>query len=600
MIVSLRLKLFVIFIAISTIPVALIAIMAYKNYTNMVSDQISIISSNIIDNSINKISNTIKDITRVSETFMYQQSSATNSVKSVLLKNSRFKENLNDYDLLQGRKELQFICESLMYSSGYINGIYVFTNGGNCFDFSKNNDLRLGYDVKTSEWFKNTLESKGKLYTNGVSENDFLLNPSPSISFSQVQYDFGTKKMLGVLLINCSLNIFSDIDKTSISDQTSIYLIDENGKIIYDNSRTKIGTSLEKSVFNRIDQSKKGSFTYNSGKTMVVYNSFPRFGWKLAAQISTSQMKANFEPTRNFILFISFALTIISFILALILSNSFTKPIKKLSNFMKNNHQNQNTINSSYLSLNDEVGVLYNEYNEMVNKISAFIKEQYQNKLVLLDSQMKALEAQINSHFLYNTLGSINSIAKIEKIESIETMSKALGDMFRYSIKTTSELVPLAEELNHVNNYLIIQKIRYGPKITYAFNIQEDLLQSRILKLILQPIVENSLYHGLELKKGKGELKIDIWSEAESMILEVEDNGVGMSSDQAAKINEFLKEPPSFSDLGKRDKQSIGIKNVHSRIELYYGNNYGLTFESCLNEGTKVRIRIPLVKEPEA
>lgn len=598
--ISLRLKLFLIFIAISTIPVALIAMMAYKNYTNMVSDQISIISSNIIDNSINKISNTIKDITRVSETFMYQQSSATNFVKSVLLKNSSFKEDLNDYDLLQGRKELQFICESLMYSSGYINGIYIFTNGGNCFDFSKNNDLKLGYDVKKSEWYKNTLKNNGKLYTNGVQANDFLINPNPSISFSQVQYDFGTKKMLGVLLIDCSLDIFSDIDKASISDQTSIYLIDENGRIIYDNTRTKTGSLLEKSVFNRIDQNNKGSFVYDSGKTMVVYNSFPRFGWKLAAEISTSQMKANFEPTRNFILFISFALTIISFILALVLSNSFTKPIKKLSNFMKNNHQNQNTISSAYLSRNDEVGVLYNEYNEMVNKISAFIKDQYQNKLVLLDSQMKALEAQINSHFLYNTLGSINSIAKIEKIESIETMSKALGDMFRYSIKTTSELVPLAEELNHVNNYLVIQQIRYGPKITYTFHIQEDLLQSKILKLILQPIVENALYHGLELKKGKGELRITIGSEAENMILEVEDNGVGMPPDQAAKINEFLREPPSFSDLGKRDKQSIGIKNVHSRIELYYGNNYGLTFESRHNEGTKVRIRIPLIIEPEA
>jgi len=229
----------------------------------------------------------------------------------------------------------------------------------------------------------------------------------------------------------------------------------------------------------------------------------------------------------------------------------------------------------------------------MIEEINIFIKESYQNKIITLDSQMKALESQINSHFLYNTLESINSIAEIEEVESIAIISKALGDMFRYAIKTNSELVSLKEELAHVNNYLEIQKIRYEDKLNYFFEIQENLKDEQILKLILQPLVENAIYHGLEGKKNNWQLRIRVWSEESIIFLEISDNGLGASIEQIQEINKLLNQAPKFTDLGRRDKQSIGMKNVNSRIELYYGPGYGLRFESVQNLGTKIKIRIP-------
>jgi two-component system sensor histidine kinase YesM len=241
----------------------------------------------------------------------------------------------------------------------------------------------------------------------------------------------------------------------------------------------------------------------------------------------------------------------------------------------------------------DEIGILYHEYDKMMRDIDTHIRESYQNRILSMDSQMKALEAQINSHFLYNTLESINSIAEIEEVESIVIMTKALGDMFRYSIKTESELVPIHDELQHISNYMAIQQIRYGDKIKCHLHIDESLKDQKILKLILQPLVENAIYHGLENKQSSGSITIKGYRSDNSLCFEVIDDGTGMTTQQIDEILALLAEPPSFTAIGKRDRQSIGIKNVHSRINLYYGNEYGLNIESEQNQGTLIKITVP-------
>lgn len=260
---------------------------------------------------------------------------------------------------------------------------------------------------------------------------------------------------------------------------------------------------------------------------------------------------------------------------------------------MKKSKTSNLLVTDKYLNRKDEIGVLYHQYNQMIDEINAHIKERYQNRIIVLDSQMKALEAQINSHFLYNTLECINSIAEIEEVERIAVMSKALGDMFRYSIKTESELVTLNEELSHVRNYVSIQKIRFGDKIHVVYDIPENLLEEKILKLIIQPLVENAYYHGLENKKTKGILTIKAVLDEIHIRISISDNGAGIAQDHLEELRNLLRKPPQFTDLGHRTKQSIGLKNIQSRIQLYYGQNYGITVESVPGQGTEVQIYIP-------
>jgi two-component system, sensor histidine kinase YesM len=595
---NIKTKFFLVFIAISVIPIIIVTKISYNSYTNLVSRQVSLVSSNTISNSVERLDYILRDISRTSSSFQ-QYSAETynwatgNTVADELRKFSDPSGSVSQYDLYISRRHMRFICENLMNSYNYINGIYIFTPGGHNITYARNNDLKLDYTPFNDDWYKNTIKNDGSLYISDFGKKNFLLNPTDSICFSRALFDTQTHEFLGVLLLDCGLDIFNGLDKDLVPNITNIYLVNENAKIIFDNTRTKIGQSLSEDIFSKTQGQAEGTFNNNNNQSLTVFKSFPNYNWKVVAVISINELNKQFEATKKLIIFISFTCAIIFIILSFVISKHLTRPITELSNIMNKNKSHRLVTTKEYLKRTDEVGILYTEYNNMINEINTFIKESYQNRLITLDSQMKALEAQINSHFLYNTLESINSIAEIEGIESIAIISKALGDMFRYAIKTKSELVSLENELHHAINYLEIQKIRYNDKFDYNFDIPDELRKEEILKLILQPLVENSVYHGVEQKKGKGHVSVRAWAEENLIYLEVADNGLGASPEQVAQLNKLLGQAPKITDLGHRDHASIGVKNVHSRIQLYYGASFGLTFESELGIGTKVRIRIP-------
>ena len=284
---------------------------------------------------------------------------------------------------------------------------------------------------------------------------------------------------------------------------------------------------------------------------------------------------------------------------ARVLSANLTQPIEHLSRKMAKQDGRHLSTSSQYLNRTDEVGTLYNEYNAMIDELNASIKRDYQDKLIALDAQMKSLEARINSHFLFNTLESINSIAEIEDSERISTMSLALGNMFRYSIKTPSELVAIEDELKNVHDYICIQQIRFDHKFHVNIDISKDMYSLKVLKLILQPLVENSLYHGLNYCTTGDTINIIGCLKENYIYLNVNDNGQGMPNETLQALNTRLLEEATFTELGHRTKHSIGLKNIQTRIELYYGRGYGLTITSQRNEGTQIQIKVPILEKGE-
>jgi len=595
---NIKTKFFLVFIAISVVPIIIVTKISYNSYTSLIGKQVSLISSNTIRNSVERLDYILADIIRITSSFQ-QYSAETynwatgNTVADELRKFSDPYSSANQYDLFISRRHMKFICENLMNSYTYINGIYIFTPGGYNISYANNNDLKVDYVPFNDDWYKNTIKNDGSLYISDFGSKSFLIIQRDSIFFSRALFDARTHEFLGVLMLDCGLEIFDGLNRDLIPDITNIYLINETGKIIFDNARTGIGQNLPEDILSKTNGQTEGTFNSNNNKLLTVFKTFPNFKWKVVAVISINELNKQFEPTKRLILYISVTCAIIFILLSFVLSKHLTRPITELSRIMNENKSHKLVTTKKYLERRDEIGILYTEYNNMINEINTFIRESYHNRLITLDSQMKALEAQINSHFLYNTLESINSIAEIEEIESIAIISKALGDMFRYAIKTNSELVPLEDELAHVTNYLEIQKIRYGDKFDYTFDIPPELRKEKILKLILQPIVENSLYHGVEHRKGKGHVCIRAWAEEELINLEVTDNGLGASPEQVAQLNQLLGQAPKITDLGRRDRASIGVKNIHSRIQLYYGVAFGLNFESELGVGTRVKIRIP-------
>ncbi|MFD2117995.1 sensor histidine kinase [Paenibacillus yanchengensis] len=194
---------------------------------------------------------------------------------------------------------------------------------------------------------------------------------------------------------------------------------------------------------------------------------------------------------------------------------------------------------------------------------------------------------------------NVNSIAELEEVESIAIISKSLVDMFRYSIKQQGDLVLLSAEIEHISNYMNIQSFRYGNKLSWSTAIDPELEQQPVLKLILQPLVENAVYHGLELKKGGRHISVHGFTTETGIRLEVRDDGIGIDEQKLEQLQTMLAPPPALEHLtleegdSKSDNRSIGLYNVHARIAFYYGADYGLDISSSNNQGTIIGIRLP-------
>lgn len=221
----------------------------------------------------------------------------------------------------------------------------------------------------------------------------------------------------------------------------------------------------------------------------------------------------------------------------------------------------------------------------------------YQTELAKKQAELSALQSQINPHFLYNTLECIRSIGTVYGSEEIVKISTAMAHIFRYNIKEDN-MVCVQDEMECVRQYLSIMSIRYWNKFEIDIHIEQRLLHMKMLKMTLQPIVENAIYHGLERKSGKGKLSVNGYrKDPKTVCFEIEDNGIGLDEQELDRLRRLLDTGPDDDVVEQGGKRSIGLVNIHMRIRLYFGKPYGLHIDSQPNRGTKVMIRLPLIDE---
>lgn len=278
----------------------------------------------------------------------------------------------------------------------------------------------------------------------------------------------------------------------------------------------------------------------------------------------------------------------ICLLLAFVFSRNISHPIQTLVQSMKKVESGDLTVRTEYRRW-DELGLLGKSFNNMVIRLQELLDNIVEKQRQLRRSELRALEAQINPHFLYNTLDSIKWLAKLNQVPEISTIATQLGKLLRTSISCEDELITVEESLKNIKSYLEIQKIRYHDKFEVLIDIDPESYGYRIPKLILQPIVENAIYHGLDNKAGNGNLLIKGQMIAETLVFEISDDGIGIEAEKVKSIN-------SGNDL-RSTRQSIGIQNVNRRIKLYYGEEFGITIQSQLGEGTTVVLRMPAVLE---
>lgn len=579
---KLKYRFFLIFSALAVVPLFLFSYIAYNHYINLSNSQIAETSSKIMEQAVKETDSVFGSMQHILELVQY----TSPNEETILQELGKFADpnsEHSDQDIYEANKKMKYIFQNFVFSTENINGIFIFTPSKVVLGQGYGNgvDVRSDYDPAGEDWYEKTLELEGKIYVDGVKERDYLLNDTPSISFSMCVYDVYSRDFLGVLYINCSPEIFS-LDTVNVLPEATKFVIKRENEILYKSD------PLDWESFSEA----------NKESHKIEYNQeIAGEGVTLTAVFDKAGLAADFRVTLSLMLFALVVFLILFIVLAYFLARYLTEPITALSHIMAHPREKNRAVESPYMNRTDEIGTLYNQYQTMLEENNRYIKSEYENKMILMDTQMKALESQINAHFLYNTLEAINSLAEIEEAEDISVMALALGDMFRYSIKTKGALVTLEKELAHVKNFVAIQQIRFDNGFRFEMDVPEELYSCRILKLILQPLVENALYHGLLHCNAGSSIYLSARKENKIIYFTVKDDGVGMASETLEQLQKLLEEKPKFGELSQHANESIGLKNINARIRLYYGEDYGLSVKSEQGCGTTVQIKIPELAE---
>lgn len=579
---KLKYRFFLIFSALAVVPLFLFSYIAYNHYINLSNSQITETSSKIMEQAVQETDSVFGSMQHILELVQY----TSPNEETILQELGKFADpnsEHSDQDIYEANKKMKYIFQNFVFSTENINGIFIFTPSKVVLGQGYGNgvDVRSDYDPAGEDWYEKTLELEGKIYVDGVKERDYLLNDTPSISFSMCVYDVYSRDFLGVLYINCSQEIFS-LDTVNVLPEATEFVIKRENEILYKSNPFDWENSSET----------------NKESHKIEYNQeIAGEGVTLTAVFDKAGLAADFRVTLSLMLFALVVFLILFIVLAYFLARYLTEPITALSHIMAHSREKNRAVESPYMNRTDEIGTLYNQYQTMLEENNRYIKSEYENKMILMDTQMKALESQINAHFLYNTLEAINSLAEIEEAEDISVMALALGDMFRYSIKTKGALVTLEKELAHVKNFVAIQQIRFDNGFRFEMDVPEELYSCRILKLILQPLVENALYHGLLHCNAGSSIYLSARKENKIIYFAVKDDGVGMASETLEQLQKLLEEKPKFGELSQHANESIGLKNINARIRLYYGEDYGLSVKSEQRCGTTVQIKIPDLAE---
>jgi two-component system, sensor histidine kinase YesM len=477
-----------------------------------------------------------------------------------------------------------------------IVSIAVFTDKGKLVAGSPFSTLKEGVRVQEQEWFRIAEDSshQGIFFSSPHVQNLFPYKHNWVISVIRpMSFIYKGERLKGVLLVDVNFSYIDQISKkASLGRRGYIYIVDPNDNIIYHPQQQLIYSGLKKEESEVVQSHSYGSFIEKAqGEDRLVSIKAVNYtGWKI---VGVSYIDELVTTKRDIISFSAWILLFaVAFVISvfMFISAKITQPIKELDQSMKRVEEGEFHITVD-IKGDREVVHLSKTFNMMIAKVKALMNQIVYEQEAKRKSELNALQAQINPHFLYNTLDSIVWMAENGKSSDVIVMVTALARLFRISISRGRNIITVEEELEHAKNYLIIQKIRYKNKFQYTIEADEEVLKYKTLKLILQPMIENAIYHGIEYMVDEGEIKISADIIDNKLMYEIKDNGLGMKKETMDKLLSYESKTKGGS--------GVGVKNVHERIQLSFGKEYGVEIESELEEGTTVRLWLPIIKEEE-
>ena len=396
----------------------------------------------------------------------------------------------------------------------------------------------------------------------------------------------------GVVFIDLNYSAISELcTQNSVGTKGYVFILDQNGNIVYHPQQQQLYNELQTENISLIMNAKTDVVTAGKGDDEKIYalSHSETTGWTIVGCMNMSELLKNSRKARSIYVLVALGLIAIALVISSEIAKNITFPIQKLRDSMKRVQKGDFSAAEIEVYSDNEIGSLTRSFNVMTHKIQDLMAQNIQVEEQKLKFDLKALQSQINPHFLYNTLDSIIWMAEGKKNEEVVLMTASLARLLRQSISIENELVTIGQEIEYVRSYLTIQKMRYKDKLEFEINVDPRITHAQIIRLVLQPIVENAIYHGLKYKESKGMLKVHGYELGERIIIDITDDGVGMDEETLKHI--YDKHKVNYHSNG------VGVYNVQQRLVLYYGKEYGIIYHSEKGKGTTATVVIPKNQE---
>ncbi|WP_235848370.1 cache domain-containing sensor histidine kinase [Litchfieldia alkalitelluris] len=561
----------IVFILILLLVCLSFIIIGFQYAFNTYDEQIYRKSSQVLIMSSNRIEDELKNIEEVT----YKV--ATDSVIQDALTDSY--ESLSKYEKFRIEQEIWEKLTSYIGSENYIQSIHLFNRDGKEFRAgrapSKNLYNHKGTLIKTAE-----NGSGGNVWMSLEGSNNTIFSTREIRSYKRLRFE-----NLGSLIVEVRLHEI--VDELSSEREGEGFIAMSKGDDMFFVEDPTIDLSA-------IDLSADDPQGYKIQQMLgrsnfVTYSKSPYMDWTYWSVIPFDTMFAKVTMIKYMVIFLFLAIMISAIYLVVRFSKRITNPIENLVSAMKYVERGDFKVADTFTpsQYHDEVGILHQNFIQMIERINDLIKENYEKQLLLKDTEFKALQSQINPHFLYNALESINWLAKINQQQQISQMVESLGFLLRNAISIQDDVITVREEVKMVEHYVTIQRYRFEERLEFSLSVDEEVKDCVLPKLVIQPLVENAIIYGLERMIEPCNIHVSVLKEGDYLQLAVEDNGPGMDKEQLDKVRK--------GEMKTRGT-GIGLRNIDSRIKFVFGSEYGLQIDSELNKGTKVSITIPYQK----
>ncbi|MFX3635983.1 MAG: sensor histidine kinase [Candidatus Pristimantibacillus sp.] len=573
---SLDKKLICVYALCIIIPVYIVTLLGFQRYHDNLTTRVSEFGLNLTDQISTNLDNYILQLDRLSLAFYLDGVDGLTGKKDPM---NVYNEKIAVDRALRNMMQIIPIHD--------VEGIYWVSDGEVQYSQYGSGKLVNHSGFIDEGWYDRVIAADGRGVIVPPYQPRYVVENSQSnpyiFSYARSIVKVANRNSYGVLLIDVSMDyIHKLLSETKIKTSSTLFIVDESGTIVYHPQTEHISEPFSLPL-----EGKFGKFTADieGEPTMVQFVRSPQTGWIVLNTISVRQLSDELSILRNLLWIFTGAVLLLSIIFSSVLTMSIIKPLKGMKRLMRRVEMGDYEVRF-HTQAKDEVGQLGNSFNHMVETINELVNRVLTMKIYQQQADFKLLQSQINPHFLFNTLESINMKAEINKDYEVAEMVSLLGKLFRLSLQQSIDSIPLSRELEYVQVYMKLQHIRF-PKMIYSIEIAAELLLCRTLPWIIQPLVENAIVHAIAPARGNGSIHIAGERLGDDLLISIRNDGISISTERLTEVEQLLS-------AGSREdgEEHIGLYNVHKRITGFYGEQYGLSIQQLPTSGTLVQLTI--------